>query len=57
MTYKELADFVNTLTTDQLRLDVSIYSNSEDEYTELVDTDFNVESDVLDSDHPVLITN
>ncbi len=52
LTFKQLADLINSLPKEQQDCDVSIYVN--DEYFEILEFGITAETDVLDKDHPVI---
>lgn len=61
MTYRELRDYLNSLSEVELDLNVSIYSGDVDEVWPVMsicrnnDADMGEEMDVLDPNHPLLI--
>lgn len=53
MTYQNLLEILQTLTLDQLKMDVSIYDIGDDEFYPMNGFHFADKTvDVLDSDHP-----
>lgn len=54
MTYKELLEFLKTLTDDELEQNVTVYLSSNDEYIPVIETDKTVENDVLDDGHVII---
>lgn len=59
MTYRELKAFVESLSDEHLDCTATVYLEGKDEYIEVNDTTFTVESedDVLDDNHPILLVN
>ena len=58
MTYHELAMYINTLTEEQMNMDVTVYLSGIDEYYGLDDNTpvyQAPEYDVLDQNHPYLV--
>jgi hypothetical protein len=60
MTYRELYQYLGTLSAGQLDLDVTIMIHEINEFVPLYDKDpvrisKDVENDVLDEDHPYLV--
>ena len=55
MTYKNLLEFLQTLTAEQLAQTVSVYDCTQDEYHPSQDVTFTVGDDVLDDNHPILL--
>lgn len=53
MTYKELTEKINALSSEQKNMDVTVYDYEQDEYFS-GDFDITVSSNVLDADHPVI---
>ena len=54
MTYRELANFLSTLSDEQLDMDVTLYDLQEDEYFKATNAFIDNERDVLDENHPVI---
>lgn len=55
MTYKNLLEILQTLTLEQLNMDVSIYDIGDDEFYSMEGFHFTDKTvDVLDPDHPYL---
>lgn len=55
MTYRELAEWIRTMTNEQKDSDVIVFSEQGDEYIFARDTDFTAEDQsVLDEDHPII---
>ena len=55
MTYQNLLEILQTLTVEQLKMDVSIYDIGDDEYYPMNDFHFTDNTvDVLDPNHPYL---
>jgi len=61
LTYKDLKDFLETLTAEQLACNVSVYTGDTDEAYPVFAAGFNTieemgeELDTLDSGHPILL--
>lgn len=55
MTYQELKDELDGLNEDELQQTVTIYDTADDEYFGVDDTDFSVESDVMDDGQFVIL--
>ena len=61
ITYKELRDFLNTLTKEELQLNVSVYSGDVDETFPVfgvcrnTEVDMGEELDTLDPGHPLFL--
>ena len=54
MTYRELADFLSTLSEEQLNMDVTVYDIQQDEYFMSGGVTIETDTDVLDANHPVI---
>lgn len=58
MTYQDLLDVLNDMSKEHLETTVTYYSDHTDEYYPVTDLTFTVGGDdVLDDDHPILITD
>jgi hypothetical protein len=55
MTYKNLLEFIKTLSPEQLEQNVAIYDCEHDEYHPSHSATFTVGDDVLDDNHAILI--
>lgn len=55
MTYKQLLELLKTLEPEQMKMDVSIYDPTVDEYYSTVGFGITNDTDVLDEDHPFII--
>ena len=61
MTYRDLLEFLNTMTEEELNMNVSVYSGDVDEAFPVFGTSRNTdeemgeELDTLDSGHPLLL--
>ena len=61
MTYQELRDYLDTLTPEELNLNVSIYCGEVDEVWPVMGTSRNTDQDmgeeisILDHNHPMLL--
>lgn len=53
-TYAELLVFLEGLTPDQLKSNISLYSKEVDEFYPVTSFTFTEEPDVLDENHPIL---
>ena len=55
ITYRKLAEIINTFTEDQKDLDVSVYNIDEDEFYSADCVGLSEEDDVLEKDHPYIV--
>lgn len=61
LTYKQLKEFLDTLTDEQLAMNVSVYSGDTDEAYPVFGSGFNTDEemgealDTLDPGHPILL--
>ena len=51
MTYKELLEYLNELSTEQLNQTVTVYNAADDEYYPVNSCNVSLVDDVLDKDH------
>lgn len=57
MTYQNLLELLQTLDHEQLKMNVSIYDPTIEEYYTVCGFGITNENDVLDEDHPFIILN
>lgn len=57
MTYAQLKAWLETLTPEQLAMNVSIHDVDNDEFHPLADVGIITDGDVLDMNHPILAIN